>query len=84
MVEVEEHERKGPAVTLRTSDLALDALLERAMVEEAGQRIARRLSQETCARVGVRDRQPHEVGEDAETFFHVGRNVFLVTGDDEQ
>ena len=38
--EIEEHERKRPPIALRTTNLTLDPLLERAMIEETGQRIA--------------------------------------------
>ena len=84
VVEVEEHERKRPSVALGTSDLALDPLLERAMVQEPGQRIAGGLGQEARARVGVRDREPDEIGEDAEPLLQIGRDPLLGTRDDEQ
>ena len=63
VVEVEQHQRERPAVTLRTADLAFDPLLERTVVEQPGQRIARRLRQQPGARVRVRDRQADQVGE---------------------
>src|SRR6476469_9375272 len=47
------------------------------MIQQTGQRIARGLGQEVCARVGVGDREPCEVGEDAEPLLHIAWQLLL-------
>ena len=45
VIEVEKHERKRPSIALGTSNLTFDPLLERAMVQQTGQRVAGGLGQ---------------------------------------
>jgi hypothetical protein len=84
VVQVEEHQCERPSVALRTGNFALDPLLEGAMIEQAGQRIAGGLRQQVRTRVGVCDREPGEVREDAEPLFQVRRHVLRGTRDDKQ
>ena len=63
MVEVEQHEREGLAVAAGAGDLLHQALLEGAVVGQAGQRVGGGEGPQAALDLGVGDREPDEVGE---------------------
>ena len=63
VVHVEHHERDRVALRRRANDLLAQAIVERAVVVEAGQRVGRGLVLEPGADVGVVDRERGRVAE---------------------
>ena len=56
VVDVEEHEGQRSAMALRASDCLLHRLVERAVVDQAGERVARRLADKLLLGLDVADR----------------------------
>ena len=66
LVEVDQHERQRPAVSQRTRDLGLQPLVERAVIREARERVARRHLRQQAPVLGVahgRAEQAREVAQ---------------------
>ena len=73
VVDVEQRERERPLVAQRARELLAQALVEGAVVGQAGERIGGRLLDEDRVGLGVGHRQADELGEVVEHALGVGR-----------